>query len=161
MLGGSSAVISSNVPLKFDGKPYADTLGKVYADPGVAVYWTDSKKQMRCLAVDQFGKLHENMRGLGLSIAALRQMQRAGASQVLDRVYSAFAALPASTSSVKRSWRDVFGFQPGSRPHPTHVKRIYHELAATQHPDKSGGSHAAFVELNVAFGEARAELGAE
>jgi len=95
LLSGSF-VLTSNARVNRDGNFYADELERKLDDPGIALYWTDGKKLQRSIAVDQFGKLWENMRALGLAIEALRTLQRTGASQVLDRVFSAFIRMSAA-----------------------------------------------------------------
>jgi hypothetical protein len=44
LLGGRNVVISSNVPLRQDGLPYASQAGKRYDDPRVAVYFSLKSK---------------------------------------------------------------------------------------------------------------------
>jgi hypothetical protein len=148
-----SVVLSTNIKLRQDGLPYANR--PRLDDPGVAVYWTDrSTKKDWVLACDAWAHIRDNYRAIGLTVEGLRLIQRAGASQLLDRAYTGFAALPAST---KKPWREVFRFEtePNSF---DEVRRRYHELVRENHPDH-GGSNAAMHDLNDAFAEAKKEMG--
>lgn len=163
LMGGRGPVISTNIPLRQDGLPLANM--REPADPGVAVYWNESKwpngsdKQVittRVLACDKWVTVRENLRAIGLTIEALRSIDRAGASQVLDRAFMGMTALPASTGH--RHWRDVLKLD--GLPHATweHVEVAYKLLALERHPDR-GGTNEQMVELNRARDEARQELG--
>jgi hypothetical protein len=91
-------------------------------------------------------------------------MDRAGATQILERAFSAFGALPpAQAVPVSRPWWEVLGFPEalvGSLSVPV-VRARYRELAEKLHPDKLGtGSQEGFVELGAAFSAALAHYGA-
>ncbi len=155
-----SIVVSTNVPPRNAlGTPRND--GHNVADPGVAVYWTTKTHGERVIACDRWATVRENLRALGLAVAGLRSMERAGATQVVDRAFSAFGALPASGAApVARPWWEVFGFTQamiGSLSMPMITAR-YRELAAKNHPDR-GGSAAAMTELNAAHEAAKAHYG--
>lgn len=155
-----SVVVSTNVPTRRDGLPYADA--RVPEDSGVAVYWASNAHGERVIACDRWQLVHENIRAIGLAVDGLRMIDRAGASQILQRAFSAFGALPASPEAAPRArpWWDVLEL-PESAINafsiPVVVAR-YRELAAKAHPDK-GGSEAAMVELNAALEQARAHYG--
>jgi hypothetical protein len=160
LLGARNVVISTNVPTRLDGLPLA--AGRVQnGDPGVAVYWMQGN-QARAMACDKWLRVESNIRAMGLSIAAMRALDRCGTSEILDRVFTGFAQLPAMASSDgSRPWRDVFGIavdQPRDVQRQL-VDKLYRELALKCHPDR-GGSHEALVELNRARAEALRELGA-
>ncbi len=116
-------------------------------DPGVAVYWTHRDGQPRVMACDHWYRLRDNIRAIGLAVQALRQLERCGASAILDRALSSFAALPAAPT-----WRDLLGFQ-GENPTKAEIRDRFRELAATHHPDR-GGDATHFGQISVAYHEA-------
>lgn len=159
----NTVVISSNIPTRRDGLPYSNMAEP--ADPGIAVYWSvrqydratnTTKLVERTIACDVWRRTRENMRALSLAVGALRMLERTGTSEILDRAFTGFAALPpAATSGM---WYQVLGFD---RP-PTSIDAVeeaYRERAKVAHPD-AGGSHEAMVALNAAREAARSLLGA-
>lgn len=155
-----SVVISSNVPPRNAlGTPRND--GTQVSDPGVSVWWSQAGQQ-RVVACDCWNSVRANIRAIGLAIDGLRAIDRAGASQILNKTFEAFGALPGAVAAAPpvRPWWDVLGIKHDlvdalSLPM---VEARYRELAATAHADR-GGSDAAMVELNRAIGEARAYYG--
>lgn len=167
LMRAKEVCISTNVPLRRDGLPLANM--REPDDTGVAVYWVEEKwnagkvtRVTKVLACDQWRTVRDNLRAIGLSLEAFRAIDRAGASEVLNRAFTGFTALPASAS--KRTWRDVLGFI-GTAAHATRdatrdaIDTSYRQLAAKAHPD-AGGSHERMVELNRAREEALREIGA-
>jgi hypothetical protein len=150
-----SIVISSNIPVRRDGLPYADM--REPADPGIAVYWDERKAwnaakqsydiEPRVIACDTWKTTRENIRAIGLAIGALRMLERTGASEILDRAFTGFAALPPA-STQPREWWITLGFDapPASM---DVVEAAYRERAKRAHPD-AGGTHEAMVALNAA-----------
>jgi hypothetical protein len=148
-------VISSNIALRRDGRPYANQAEPT--DPGIAVYWTQDR-QPRVMACDCWRTTRDNLRAVGLTIDALRAIDRSGATQLLERAFTGFAALPATTGDTcAPHWRDVLGLNGG----PLTQRDVLAAFKARLqfcHPD-SGGSHDLMVELNRARDEALRELG--
>jgi hypothetical protein len=98
---------------------------------------------------------------IGLAIDGLRAIDRAGATQILERAFTAFGALPpAPDVAPKRPWWEALGLPKEALSFATlaMVEAQYRELAAKAHPDR-GGSPAALVELNQAREEARQHFG--
>jgi hypothetical protein len=153
-------VISSNIQLRRDGLPAADSRNPM--DPGVAVYWSTETFKDRMIACDKWERAFDNMHAIALAIEAMRAIDRAGATQVVERAFSAFGALPASNSATKvRPWWEVLGFREdmlGALSVEV-VDARFRELAKKAHPDK-GGSEAAMSELNYARLHARKHYGA-
>jgi hypothetical protein len=90
-MGAKEIVVSTNVPTRRDGLPYADA--REPADPGVAVYFTHGKRQL-VIACDSYSTVRANMRAVGATVEALRAIQRHGATSLLERAFTGFAALP-------------------------------------------------------------------
>jgi hypothetical protein len=122
------------------------------------VWWHDKQNRERVMACDQWRLVRENVRAIGLTIDALRMISRAGASDLLDRAFTGFAALPAHVK-VQRPWRDVLGFEGENGVSRERIEHAYKVLARQRHPDTETGSHDAMVELNYAKEQALEELG--
>ena len=156
LLGARSVVISTDMPLRRDGQPYAGR--RPPQDPGVAVYWQqrvgrepDAPVVWRVIACDRWDRLHDNVRAIGLSIGALRGLNRWGASELLDRAFAGFAALPGA-DAPRRPWWEVLEVDRAA-PIDT-IRAAYRRLARVRHPDR-GGSDEAMRELSQAWAEAR------
>lgn len=143
LLGGTHIVLSTNVPLRNDGIPYANRAQP--NDRGVAVYFLRRGRQM-VFACDRWQKIEDNMRAIEKTIEAVRGIDRWGASEMLERAVQAFEALPAP----KSCW-DILGLRPGAS--ADDVSRAYRDKARRAHPD-AGGSSSAMAELNRARDEA-------
>lgn len=155
LLGANSAVLSTNIPVRKDGLPYNNF--RQPDDPGVALYWTVrtgvGEFEQRVIACDAWRTVRDNMRAVCLAIAAIRSLERTGATEIMDRAYQGFAALPAG-----ESWRDVLGFRHDGQLHWSDVQNRYRELARKHHPDR-GGDPDFMVRLNRARDDAQQELG--
>jgi hypothetical protein len=60
-MGAKEVVISTNVPTRLDGLPYADA--REPQDPGVAVYFTHGKRQL-VIACDSYQTVKANLRAV-------------------------------------------------------------------------------------------------
>lgn len=147
-------IISTNVELRRDGLPYSGR--KAPEDPGAAVYWQDGP-QRRCMAIDQYDRVEDNLAALAATLDAMRAIERHGGAAILDRAFTGFTALEFQDGEKKRHWREVLECSDSIRDIDA-VKMIYRHLAKDRHPDKQGGSHEAMTELNVALEEAKKEL---
>lgn len=148
----SSIIISTNVPLRRDGEPFAKE--PAFINPGVAVYFKRNRKTM-CFACDKYDAVWKNMRAIAKTIEALRGIERWGSSDMMERAFTGFAALP-EPGRVK-PWHEVLDL-PAHTP-TDEVKARYRELAKRRHPD-AGGSNEAFAELNAAWQAFLKERGA-
>lgn len=148
-LGASNVTLSTNINLRRDGLPYANQAEP--QDAGVAVYFLYRKNQM-CFACDQYKKVQENLTAIGKTIEAIRDMERWGASDMMERAFRGFTALPANTG---RDWWDVLQVRRDSPKDA--VEANFRRLMRDRHPD-TGGSHEAMTELNLARAAALREL---
>jgi hypothetical protein len=147
-------IISTNVPTRLDGLPRSDSANP--SDPGAAAYFRKSQNApMRCMAIDRYDRVADNLAAIATTLEAMRTIERHGGAEILDRAFTGFAALPQNTG---RPWRDVLALPPVCN--MDRVEQRYRELAMNAHPDR-GGSEAAMQELNAARDQARAELGAK
>lgn len=147
-------LISSNVPVRLDGLPYANTAQP--ADPGVAVYFrVGAKRDPRVLACDRWTRVADNLAAIAGHVEAIRMQDRYGVG-TLEQAFAGYAAIPAKTGGA--DWRTEMGFKPDARGDLDLVERQYRDLARVRHPD-NGGSHEAMARLNEARDAARRELG--
>ncbi|KQX18376.1 MULTISPECIES: DnaJ domain-containing protein [unclassified Sphingomonas] len=137
-LGAREVIVSTDQPLNRDGSP---SMTRRWGDPGVAVYFKRKGKPV-VLACDQFYQLHDNMRAIGKTIEAMRGIERWGASDMLDRAFTGFEALPAP-----EQWWQVLGLTADADLEA--IELAYRRLAPSFHPDR-GGSDAAMARLNAA-----------
>jgi hypothetical protein len=107
LLGATSCVISSHLPLRMDGKPRADAARMRLPDPGVAVYFSRDGKQL-VIAQDRYPTCHDNLRSIGLAIEGLRTLERHGGGHIMERAFTGFVAL-----SDRAHWREVLEYPPG------------------------------------------------
>lgn len=143
LLGGTHIVLSSNVPLRRDGIPYANQAQPT--DKGVAVYFLRRGRSM-VFACDRWNKVEDNIRAVEKTIEAIRGIERWGASEMMERAFTAFEALPAP----KTCWA-ILGVAPGAS--AADISAAYRSKARHLHPD-AGGSEAAMSELNRARAQA-------
>lgn len=155
-LGAKESVITSFLPSRGDGLPYADGRPE---DPGIAV-WCVYRGIERVFACDLWRTPAENLRAIAKSIEAMRGLVRWGMADVLESVFTGFAtALPAGPQA-KRPWREVLrvgGLELAAEDLLAVAKARHRKLIAEAHPDAGGDADAA-AEINAALDEAEAEL---
>lgn len=149
-MGATNIVLSTNLVLRLDGLPRSGQAAP--ADPGVAVYWNDVYNgQLRCMAIDQYNRVEQNIAALAATIEAMRAIERHGGAVVMERAFTGFAALPAPAAG--KDWQVVLELQDLLLPTADDVRKAYRRLAAVHHPDR-GGDPAKMAELNRARDEA-------
>ena len=146
----TNVVISTNIPIRQDGVPYSNP-GRM-DDPGVAAYFKRKGKDI-CIASDKYDQPWKNMKAILKTVEAMRGIERWGASELLDRAFVGFAALPEHSDTP--GWRDVLELK-GDVNLDT-VKFKYRELCKVHHPDK-GGDAGAFATITRAYEQAQTEL---
>lgn len=153
LMGASNVVLSTNVSLRQDGLPYANQRNP--DDPGVAIYFLYKKKQMS-FACDSYRKVEENALAIAKTIQAIRGIERWGASDMMERAFRGFAALPENAGP--RPWREVFSVSSYGAPTREWVDSRFRVLLKERHPD-AGGTNEAMAELNQARADALKEVG--
>lgn len=142
MLKAKSAVVSSNLPLKKDGLPMV-VKGQP-SDVGVAVYFFLNGRT-QCIPCDRWSRVEDNMHAIGLSIGALRGLERWGAKEMVDAAFSGFQALPDYSNTVVnqlRYFEDCVSVEQANQ-------RFKH-LAKELHPDRGGVAND-FQEMNKQY----------
>lgn len=152
-LGGKHPIISTNIPLKNDGDLRADWTKYKTDDKGVAVYFEHKGNQV-CLCCDKYNTVWDNLYAIGRTIAALRQIDRDGVSDFLNRAFTGFKALPDnSTINMFKEWHNVFGLPETAT--VDMIKSRYKELSKFYHPDMPNGDKDKFQEINNAYEQAK------
>jgi len=142
----TATIISSNMPVRSDGIPYAGTADKRYADPGVAVYFA-LRGEQQVIACDCWDSIHGNLRAIGITLEAMRQIDRTGASSLLRRAFQGFKALPPAPAPA-RPWWEVLGLDRAVATREV-IEAVYKARSRQAHPD-AGGSNDEMAELNRA-----------
>lgn len=150
LMGARYVVLSSNMELRQDGLPYANQ--RQPTDAGVAVYFQWRGKQMT-FACDRWEKVEDNVRAIGKTIEALRGIERWGASDMMERAFSAFEALPPPSGTVTVSCWDILDLTPGAP--GAEIDRAYRSKAKNAHPDR-GGTREDWDRLQAAYEQALA-----
>lgn len=160
-LNARDIVISTNVPTRRDGLPYADM--REPSDPGVAVYFNRRRAapigaewRPYVIACDSYRKVKWNLRAVGVTVESLRAIERHGSSAMMEQAFAGFAALPPGASAdepVIEPWWVVLGVHRAAT--PEEVRRAYVALARTHHPDV-GGDVARMARINRAYAEGAA-----
>lgn len=172
LLGALNAVVTSDLPVRRDGTPYAAT-GTV-ADPGIAVWFLlpDERGYLRArvLACDRWLTHAENIIAIAHTIEAMRGVERWGVAGAVSRVFAGFTALPPGEGALPpgegagppgRTWREVLGgVWPAevSAAELLAIAKTRHRAAIAQHHPDRGGDTVIAAELNTALEQAEAEL---
>lgn len=148
------AIISTNVEPRLDGLPRS---GREPQDPGAAVYWEVQRgKVQRCMAIDMYDRVADNLAAIAATLAAMRAIERHGGATILDRAFLGFAALSEKAS---QPWREVLGIEGAAT--LDLVESRFRTLVKVHHPDQGGEKERETFERIVQAREAaRMELSA-
>lgn len=140
LLGAHHIVLSTNIPLRQDGLPYATF--RTPDDPGVAVYFEYKKKPM-AFCCDLWMKVEDNMHAVAKTIEALRGIARWGTGDMMDAAFSGFVALPPPTDKETALWAEAGIMDPDNwdAEKKTRALRV---LIQKYHPDKLEGDREKF-----------------
>lgn len=151
LLGGNRVVLSTNRETYVRGGraiPYSKQTK--LDDTGAAVYFM-LRGEQRVFACDRWDTLEDNVQAIRKTIEAIRGIERWGSSEMMDRMFTGFLALP-DPNTVKEWWV-VLGLD--SPKHPLRAfEEMYKHKAKTAHPD-TGGSDEEMSRLNEAITAAR------
>ena len=150
LLDAFAVIIFSNIQLRRDGLPYATF--REPDDSGVAVYFRIKKKNY-VLCCDRWLKVKDNLRAIGLHIAAMRGMERWGVGS-LEQAFMGYQALPPGADFSQTKWWEVLGVDV--RASGDEVKTAYRKLARKYHPDGGSSSDSEkMTAINAAYEEAK------
>lgn len=150
LLGGKNTVISTNVPLRNDGLPYASFAKP--KDAGVAVYFTFERESV-VFACDKWDRIEDNLQAIRKTIEAIRGLDRWGVSEMLKRAFTGFKALPEHAAS--ESCFTILGVSENAT--QVEIKEAYRKKAMETHPDK-GGDADMFAKIQHAYKQATASV---
>jgi hypothetical protein len=146
-LGARGVIVSTNVAVRRDGRPYAKP--PRITDAGVAVYFSRNGVE-QVIACDRYREVWENIRAIGLTIERLRSIERYGTSQMVDAAFWGFAAQPETTTAGGdwTYWWLVLGVEYDTEREV--IDRAYRHLAREHHPDR-GGDPERFRQITEAY----------
>jgi len=133
-MGGTQAILSTNVELRLDGLPYSNRAKPT--DPGAAVYFKFKGREVS-LACDKWDRVEDNVWAIAKHIEALRGQERWGVG-TLEQAFRGYMALPGIGESSGIQWWKVLGVPINST--RDQVKEAYRLLAKKHHPDTVNGS---------------------
>jgi hypothetical protein len=134
MLGGENWFLSSNIPRsKRNEAPIGGGFARL-SDPGVSV-WFKRKGKSLSMACDRWLRVEDNIWSIAKSVEAIRGIERWGASEIMERAFRGFAALPGIGESGGGRWWDTLGVPVNAT--TDQVKEAYRILAKKHHPDVS------------------------
>lgn len=149
-MGGTQAMLSTNMELSRIGEPYAKQRG--ISDPGAALYFVLDGKDM-AIPCDKWTDVWDNIRAISKTIEALRGIERWGAKSMMEAAFAGFAALPAGETTGS-AWWEVLGVSAGD---PWEViTAAYLRRTKETHPDITGGDSRAFLAVQDAYKSAEA-----
>ena len=114
------------------------------------MYWKPAKSPMRCMAVDRYDEVQDNLAAVAATLEAMRSIERHGGAAILDRAFTGFAALPAPAGG-KRDWWTVLELP--STASQAEIRDAFNRLAREHHHDR-GGSDERMAEIIRARDEA-------
>ena len=134
----TDVVLSSNVGGLDSGAP---------KDTGVAIWFVWDGEQ-RCIAVDRYPKVEDNLQAIYHILEARRTEVRHGGLHVVRQTFKGFISLPGPPA-----WWDVLGVSRTAS--AATIDATFRSAAKTAHPD-AGGDRDAWERLNTAYQAAKA-----
>jgi hypothetical protein len=119
------------------------------ADPGVAV-WFEWDGAVRCMAVDRYASIAENLQAIHHVLEARRVELRHAGIEMARTTFKGFLALPAPPGSVP--WHQVLGVSPNATADEISAAR---KRLAREH----SSDEARMAKINVAHDEGMKSLG--
>jgi hypothetical protein len=143
-LGATNIIVSSNMQVRLDGRPYAKQ--NRMSDEGVACYFTYNGAQ-QCIPCDKWTTVKDNVRAIGLTVAALRGLERWGAKEMVNAAFQGFKALP--TGTPQKQWWEILELD-GPTDDTVEIQRAYKQIIKKAHPDAGGTDHW-FQQVQAAY----------
>jgi hypothetical protein len=150
LLGGKNLIFTSNLPANKGGEPLFSRGRSTLVDPGVAIYFERSGVDL-CMANDRWDTVDDNIRGVGLSLEAMRGQERWITHEMQEAMFTGFAALPETSTT---GWWDVLGIDRNAGRED--IDRAYRILLKQWHPDR-GGDTEMFHRIQAAYWAATQE----
>ncbi len=142
-IGASNAVLSTNVRLRVDGKPYSGQAQPV--DPGAAVFFRLKGRDVS-LACDRWKRVECNVYAIAKHIEALRGQERWGVGSI-EQAFRGYMALPLKASGI--SPHEVLGVAINAT--EEQIVAAGRTLSKKYHPDSGTEPDAErFIEMRKA-----------
>jgi hypothetical protein len=149
-LGAKQTVVSTNVQVRLDGRPYANQ-PKV-SDPGAAVYFVLKGKPI-VLACDKWARVEDNVYAVAKHIESIRAQERWGVGRI-EQAFAGYMALPAPMTL--RPWWETLDVSENCT--YEQARDSYTRMAKDFHPDV-GGDGEIMADVNVAWENAKLARG--
>jgi hypothetical protein len=147
-------VISTNLELRLDGFP--KSAQREPADPGAAAYWIDGD-QTRCMAIDRYDRVADNLAAIAATLDAMRAIKRHGGAEILNRAFTGFAAIAHNPTT---HWSDILEVDRNCS--TVEARAAFKRLRSIYHPDKQEtGDAEMFKKVTQAYSDACAEHGVQ
>ncbi|HRH68898.1 MAG TPA: hypothetical protein PLB89_05255 [Flavobacteriales bacterium] len=151
-LGATRPIISTDLRLRQDGLPYSQQ--RQPDDQGAAVWFTLDGEQ-RVIANDTYNKIGCNLYAIGLTIEAMRGIDRWGCSEIMQRMFTGFKALPEQ--GTPSNWRTVLEVPFDCTLETAHL--AWKAKIKLFHPDNQAlGDREKFAAVQQAWVDAQKEL---
>lgn len=151
-MGAVDIIISTNIRTRNDGLPYSNQSRP--ADTGAAVYFT-YKKQETVIACDAFNEVGCNLYAVGMTVGALRGIDRWGCSELMNKAFTGFKALPENASPS--TWQTILNLSENAT--EADIKRAHRELSRKYHPDTGSETDTEkFVQVQRAYQDAMSQF---
>lgn len=139
LMGATDLVIETAKPHKKDGTPYASATEP--EDPGAVVRWRMHGHDY-VIACDHWTKVKDNLRAIGLTLEAMRGVDR-WAAVTTEQAFQGLESLPPPTAASRSTAvahelepHEVLGVAPDAQA-PV-VRAAFRALARKAHPDHGG-----------------------
>lgn len=140
LMGGRDCIVTSNIPTNTIGFSSVNLYGNSL-DTGVSIFFKLNNMQ-KVIQVDKYNDFNSNLYALAKSVEAMRNLDRWGGVQVMDGMFTGFAALPSPEQVSVSTMTFYFeGFTTKSAARP-----LYLDLCKRLHPD-NGGNQQDFQEM--------------
>lgn len=147
-------VISTDLRTRLDGLPYSNQ--REPEDPGAAVYWRDSEGETRCMAIDRYDRIADNIAAIAATLDAMRAIERHGGAEILNRAFRGFVALEHDSAE---GWHEVLEIAADASTEA--VREAYRVARRRAHPDTPGGTEEEFHRVQEAWERFKRERGIE
>lgn len=147
----NDTVISTDLKLRLDGLPRSGQAEP--GDPGACVYWVTASGDRRCMAIDRYERIADNLAAIAATLEAMRAIKRHGGAEILDRAFTGFVALPAPSAEP---WWSVLEYHSEADAFEQDFELRAKSLMQRFHPDKPNGDEWRFAQITKAREGARA-----